>query len=65
MMNSRQEIYQWIKERENHPENEIEAYHVVKDHFPDDHYEPSGDCVDIMTVTPESACWCAYLGRFH
>ena len=52
---SKASIYGWIKEREKHSGTKIEKFMALGPHFPDRPKVVSGDWVDIVVVTPESA----------
>jgi hypothetical protein len=62
---SNPKIYKWIKERGQSSENEIRRYEVMETHFPGRVQRISGEWVDIVVVTPESACRCPCLSRFN
>ena len=53
---SKQQISEWIQERDQRPDTEILPFHLVECFFPKGPPTPRGDWVDIVAVTPESEC---------
>ena len=60
VVNSYQKVHVWIKTRKQSSGNWIQFLEPLEKHFPDRLQWPLGKWVDIVVVTPESACGCAY-----